>query len=66
VKLKWPERDDLCIQTLVRKSGGKRSLRRYRPKWEDSIKVDIKEIETILTEVVQHGVVCDRLLQTQY
>lgn len=39
----------VCVQ--------KRPLRRHRTRLEDSIKVDIKEIETILTEFMQLSIV---------
>jgi hypothetical protein len=32
------------FQVLVRKSEGKRPLGRDRPRWEDKIKVDLKEV----------------------
>jgi hypothetical protein len=36
-------RDEKCTQTLVGKPEGKRPLGRHRCKWEDNIKMDIKE-----------------------
>jgi hypothetical protein len=38
-------RNEKCIEILVIKSGGKRTLRRPRHKWEDNIKMDLREIE---------------------
>jgi len=39
--------DDLrnSYKILVRKGEGMRSLRRFRRRWEDNIRMDLKEIE---------------------
>jgi len=34
--------DDKCMQKLIRKHEGKRSLRRTRRRWEDNIRMDIR------------------------
>jgi hypothetical protein len=48
--MKWAKacgthgRGEKCIQNLVRKPEGKRSLRRTGHRWEDNIKMDVREI----------------------
>jgi hypothetical protein len=37
-------RDEKCIQNFCQKSEGKRPLRRPRCRWEDNIKIDLKEM----------------------
>jgi hypothetical protein len=38
------EGEERCIQVLVRKTEGKRSVGRPSRRWEDNIKIDLKEI----------------------
>jgi hypothetical protein len=37
-------RDEKCINILVRKTKGKRPLGRPRLRWEDNIKMELREI----------------------
>jgi len=39
--MRW--RDKGCIQALVRRPEGKRSLGRHRYRWESNIKMDLEE-----------------------
>ena len=40
--------EDWCIQTLVRKPDGKRPLGRPRNRWEDNIKMHLKEVGWVM------------------
>jgi hypothetical protein len=42
-------RDEKCQQYLVRKPEGKRPLKRPRCRWEDNIRMDLKEIGKVGT-----------------
>jgi hypothetical protein len=39
-----PLREEDCVRGLVGKPEGKRALRKPRRRWEDNIKIDIREI----------------------
>jgi hypothetical protein len=38
-------RDNKCIKILVKEPGGKGLLARFRHRWEDNIRMDLREIE---------------------
>jgi hypothetical protein len=53
--------DEKCIKIVVGKSEGKRSLRRpWRSRWEDNIKMNLKEVRMQVVDWIHVAQVEDR------